>query len=217
MIIFEIRAIIIHFWCYRLHMVEPRKKNSHLWDRDPNDWYVEPESCSRALLNVEHFKGGVWDPACGTNRIVDSSREAGLYAIGSDLMIRNEKVDFQANFLEQTRMPDMTNNIVSNPPFGIAEEFYHHGLELLPMGGKLAFILPMVWLSGFSKKRDWLPTSPLRKYFAISPRPSMPPGAVIQAGIKAGNGTKDFAWFVWEKGFKGKAEVGFLNTNPYKD
>jgi len=197
-------------------MTEPRKKNSHLWDRDPNDWYVEPYACSRALLAQEKFVGGIWDPACGTYRIVENALEADKYAIGSDLVSRNSRLDFQANFLEQTAMPEKTHNIISNPPFGIAEEFFHHGLSLLPIGGKLAFILPMVWLSGFSKKRDWLPSSPLRKYFAISPRPSMPPGAVIEAGIKAGNGTKDFAWFVWEKGYNGSAEVGFLNTNGFK-
>jgi len=180
-------------------MPEPRKKNSHLWDRDPNDWYVEPFACSKALFDKEVFNGGVWDPACGTCRIVESAKNAGYKAVGSDLISRNSKVNFQANFLER-----------------IAEEFFHHGLSLLPLGGKIAFILPMVWLSGFSKKRDWLPTSPLRKYFAISPRPSMPPGAVIEAGIKAGNGTKDFAWFVWEKGYNGVPEIGFMNTNPYK-
>ena len=193
-----------------------KKKNAHLWVRDKNDWYVEPVECSAALFAEEDFRGGVWDPACGTGRIVQNARDAGLIAVGSDLITRNQFSTRSTNFLKAREMPEETSNIVSNPPFALAEEFTLHGLQILPPGGKLAFILPMVWLSGFSKKRDWLPSSPLRKYYAISPRPSMPPGAVIEAGEKAGNGTKDFAWFVWEKGYNGKPEVGFLNTNPFK-
>ena len=40
----------------------------------------------------------------------------------------------------------------------------------------------------------------------------MPPGKVIEAGVKAGNGTKDFAWFVWKKGYGGEPEIKFMNT-----
>lgn len=193
-----------------------KKKNAHLWVRDENDWYVEPRECSAALFAEENFEGGVWDPACGTGRIVQNAKDAGYQAVGTDLITRNDLSSSPTDFLEAEGMPEGISNIVSNPPFGLAEEFTLHALKLLPNGGKLAFILPMVWLSGFSKKRDWLPHSPLRGYYAISPRPSMPPGAVIDAGIKPGNGTKDFAWFIWEKGYNGKPEVGFLNTNPFK-
>ena len=40
-------------------------KLSHVWERDPLDFYVEPEAATQALLNVERFVGYVWDPCCG--------------------------------------------------------------------------------------------------------------------------------------------------------
>lgn len=193
-----------------------KQKKSHIWDRDPDDWYVEPFECSMALFDLEEFQGSVWDPSCGLGRILDSAEKAGHTVIGSDIVTRGSYCDFEKDFLSISEGEVEFDNIVSNPPFNLAEKFVRHGLELLPHGGKMAMILPMVWLSGFSTKRDWLPYSPLRKYFAISPRPSMPPGAVIQAGVKAGNGTKDFAWFIWEKGYCGQPSVGFMNTKPYK-
>lgn len=193
-----------------------KQKKAHIWDRDPNDWYVEPYECSRALFDLEDFVGTVWDPACGLGRILESAKNSGHKVIGSDIIHRSDYCDFQKDFLTIQADEILFDNIVSNPPFNLAEQFVRHSLDLLPDGGKLGMILPMVWLSGFSMKRSWLPTSPLSKYYAISPRPSMPPGAVIDAGVRAGNGTKDFAWFVWQKGYCGQPSVGFMNTKPYK-
>jgi hypothetical protein len=41
----------------------------------------------------------------------------------------------------------------------------------------------------------------------------MPPGAVIEAGMKPGGGTTDFAWFLWLKGFDGRPEIGWLRRD----
>ena len=40
-----------------------KAKMAHVWERDPLDWYQEPTSATEALLTVESFVGGVWDPA----------------------------------------------------------------------------------------------------------------------------------------------------------
>lgn len=192
-----------------------RQKQAHLWERDPYDWYVEPYECSAALFRAERFNGIVWDPACGLGRIVEEARAAGLEAVGSDIVSRSKHCAAVSDFLEPEFTPDF-QHIVVNPPFSSAEEFVRRALEILPSDGKLAVILPLVWLSGFSSKRDWLPRSPLKTVFPISPRPSMPPGKVIEAGVRPGNGTKDFAWLVWQSGYIGPAEVKFMNTNEIK-
>ncbi|MGN6486990.1 MAG: hypothetical protein ACTHLT_04110 [Devosia sp.] len=192
-----------------------REKQAHIWERDPLDWYVEPPECSAALFRMEAFEGLVWDPACGLGRIVEQARVANLEAVGSDVVRRSEYCERKSDFLQRTFEPNF-KNIVTNPPFGKAEEFVREAIRITPQGGKVAVILPLVWVSGFSSKRDWLPHSPLRTLYPISPRPSMPPGKVIEAGVKPGNGTKDFAWLVWEVGYTGQASVKFMNTNTVK-
>ena len=192
-----------------------REKQAHLWERDPFDWYVEPYECSAALFQAESFSGTIWDPACGIGRIVEEARRVGLRSVGSDIVIRSSNCTARSDFLQPSYVPDF-DHIVTNPPFGTAEDFVQTGLSMLPTGGKLAVILPLVWLSGFSTKRDWLPHSPLKTVYSISPRPSMPPGKVIEAGIRPGNGTKDYAWLVWQNGYTGHAHMHFLNTNTVK-
>jgi hypothetical protein len=196
-------------------MAIAKEKLAHLWERDPHDWYVEPPECSAALFALERFKGPVWDPACGLGRILVEARSAGLKTVGSDIIRRNKFCESTTNFLSDPYLPDF-RDIVMNPPFSEAEAFVRKALSIGPQGGKVAAILPLVWVSGFSTKRDWLPTSPLKTLYPISPRPSMPPGKVIESGIKPGNGTKDFAWLVWQIGYKGAATVAFMNTNLFK-
>lgn len=188
-----------------------RAKKSHIWDRDPHDWYVEPKECSLALFRLEQLRGSVWDPACGMGRIVEAARETGLSCYGSDIVKRSEFCSEILDFFKGNTSFDF-KNIVSNPPLGCAEEFVLKALKITPFGGKVVMLLPLVWLTGFSSKRNWLPASPLCRLYPISPRPSMPPGEVIMAGERPGNGTKDFAWFVWCIGQSKAPEIVFMNT-----
>lgn len=196
-------------------MAIAKEKLAHLWERDPHDWYVEPSECSAALFALEKFSGPIWDPACGIGRILTEARAAGLEAIGSDIIKRNELCISSTDFLKDAFHPEY-HDIVMNPPFSEAEAFVRRALAIGPEGGKVAAILPLVWVSGFSSKRDWLPSSPLKTMYPISPRPSMPPGRVVESGIRPGNGTKDFAWLVWQIGYAGEATLAFMNTNKFK-
>lgn len=196
-------------------MTAVRQKDAHIWERDPHDWYVEPHECSAALFAAEDFSGRVWDPACGVGRILESARAAGLSAVGTDIVNRGEACEAVLDFLNHEAIVGF-DHIVSNPPFGCSEEFVQRAISSVPLGGKVAMLLPLVWITGFSSKRDWLPDSPLKTLMPISPRPSMPPGAVVMSGQKVGNGTKDFAWFVWQRGYSEGCKVHFLNTKKWK-
>jgi hypothetical protein len=102
------------------------------------------------------------------------------------------------------------DNIVCNPPFGIAEKFVARALT--KASRKVAMLLPANWVQG-DKRSRWLETTPLRRVWFIAPRPSMPPGAAIEAGQKPGNGTTDYAWFVWLRGFDGYPEIRWLHRD----
>jgi hypothetical protein len=170
------------------------EKNAHLWERHPEDYYIEPEWCSRRLFEAEKFAGAVRDPSCGSGRIVRAARAAGLVAFGADIVRRSSECDEIRDYLSDEIDRD---NIVSNPPFGVADAFARHAL--VHSRYKVVLLLPTKWMN-----------SALARVYLLSPRPSMPPGPVIEAGIKAGNGTTDYAWFVWHHGHEGRPEIRFL-------
>lgn len=186
-----------------------RKRDSHLWQRHAEDWYVEPNWCSARLFELEKFDGSIWDPACGQARIVHSALAAGHEAIGSDIVDRTDGLATVRDFMEAGAVLGL--NIVSNPPFGIAEKFVSRALDLAPR--KVAMLLPANWVQG-DKRSRWLEKTPLERVWFITPRPSMPPGPVVAAGVAPGNGTTDYAWFVWRHGYYGRSEIGWLRRNP---
>jgi hypothetical protein len=185
-----------------------RKRDSSLWKREADDWYVEPEWCSRRLFAAEKFEGGIWDPACGGGTIVRSALAAGMQeSIGSDLVDRGWTDQLTGDFLDYEPDGFAPPNIASNPPFKIAERFVAKALEIAER--KVAMLLPSKWIQG-QKRSRWLKATPLYRVYFICPRPSMPPGHVIAAGEKPGNGTTDFAWFVWLRGYEGDPTVQWL-------
>lgn len=70
-------------------------------------------------------------------------------------------------------------------------------------------LLPTKWMNS-ARRGAWLETTPFSRVWLLAPRPSMPPGTVIEAGVKPGNGTVDFAWFVWSRGYEGAPVIGWL-------
>ena len=187
-----------------------RKRRSHLWERDPHDWYVEPSWVSARLFKSEQFEGRVYDPACGCGTIVKSALDAGLMAYGSDIVNRGWDSTRTPHDFLTTPAAERHDNIVSNCPFGIAEKFVAHALQIAER--KVAMLLPANWVQG-DKRSRWLATTPLRRVLFITPRPSMPPGSALAAGQKPGNGTTDYAWFIWLRGYDGAPECGWLRRD----
>lgn len=180
----------------------------------------------KVLFEQEPFFGDVVDPACGTGRICVAAAEAGLNAVGTDLrnrwgdsfpsvsrgltptLVQQEFTLPQWGFVNgRTAWWSRPTNIVSNPPFGLAMSFVSKALDVAQC--KVAMLLPAKWMYG-DKRSRWLAQTPLYKVLAITPRPSMPPGAVIQAGVSPGGGKEDFAWFIWLQGYRGTPTTGWL-------
>ncbi|SNY91971.1 hypothetical protein SAMN04515647_2215 [Cohaesibacter sp. ES.047] len=145
-------------------------------------------------------------------RAIKKEAAAGYEATGSDLVVRSSHCAHQVDF-RRAGLP-LGCNIVSNPPFGIAEDWLKISLGMAI--GKVALLLPLTWLSGM-KRSLFLEETPLVRVHVLTPRPSMRPGAVILANKKPGGGTKDFAWFVWERGMSFSPEVRFLRREGHSN
>jgi hypothetical protein len=193
-----------------------RKRESSLWAREANDWYVEPEWVSERLFHVETFHGTICDPACGSGNIVAAARRSGHTAYGSDVVRRSELCGAVLDWLAPSEDDKFWghDNVVSNPPFKLCDDRKtgtHPFVDrcLSRARHKVALLLPSNWIQGDARSR-WLEKSGLRCVYFLSPRPSMPPGQVIEAGLKPGNGTTDYAWFVWLRGYDGAPEIRWL-------
>jgi hypothetical protein len=170
------------------------------YDRAANDWYVEDRRIVDALLNVETFEGESWDPSCGGGNIPMAMRSRGLSCWGSDIADRG----FGTTGLDFFHAPDQSENIVTNPPYGVIEPYIRRALTKTT--GKVCILARLAFLEGM-KRKPFFETSPLARVWVSSRRVSMPPGGGL---VQAKGGTIAFAWFVWEHGYVGKPTVGWV-------
>jgi hypothetical protein len=111
------------------------------------------ETCSEAvhaLLKAEHVPDVVWEPCCGSGKIVQVLRATGRTVIATDL-IDYGCPDSQAriDFLMEWRAPPGVECVLTNPPNKLATEFVERGLLLCP---RVLVLQPITFLG--AEKRD---------------------------------------------------------------
>jgi hypothetical protein len=166
------------------------------------DCYSTPAVAVTALLKVEKLPHRVWEPCAGKGHIVDVLRAHGHEVIGSDLIDYGRPDFFSGrDFLLERKPQDGCGGIVTNPPFKIAAQFVEHALRLSPfvvMLLRLAFMeserrCPILEGAGLARIHVF------RKRLPMMHRDQW-------AGRKANSGMA-FAWFVWERGYTGRASI----------
>lgn len=189
------------------------------FDRVADDWYVEPRWCVEQLADALPMVEGayVWDPCCGGGTIpsVYADRYGQHRVIATDIVDRG-----YAHFQEEwdaTRFgcplsiaPGQRLDIISNPPFKLAETIARRALMLADY--RVCILQQLSFLA--SKGRHALFTEfPPSDILILSRRPSMPPGHMIaEMGDKAfRGGTNDFCWIVWTKPHDRETRVRWLS------
>jgi hypothetical protein len=136
--------------------------------------------------------GGVWEPACGDGAIVDVCREWGIVTLASDLNDHGCGMT-GCDFLKQPRL--LAPNIVTNPPFKLANQFVEKGLDL--GAEKVCLFLRLAFLEGARRYNSGL-WKRLHRVHVFAERQTLWRGNHARAGEEKG-GMIAFAWFVWER------------------
>jgi hypothetical protein len=168
------------------------------FERDKDDFYVEPEWCVHRLLDRYGDVRALHDPCCGRGTIVDVARERGVEATGSDLI---DRADGRFPLQDFLCWPSKQPSVVTNPPFKIAEKIVAQALRTVAEGGIVAVVAQAKFL--FSQGRHPIFVRPeMERVIAFSRRPSMPPGKMLaELGETCrGGGSIDFVWCVWRVG-----------------
>lgn len=167
-------------------------------DRETQDFYPTPQYATLELLKREKFEGSIWECACGDgaiSKLLPKENEI----ISSDIVDRGygeTGIDFLNTYKQ-------VNNIVTNPPYKLAQEFIEHALECADK--KVIMLLKLNFLEG-QKRYKLFADSPLKTVYVFSKRLSFDKGN--EKG--KGNGLLAYAWYVWEKGFEGSPTIEWI-------
>ncbi len=160
------------------------------------DFYPTPAWATYALIDNETFEGSIWEPACGTGSMSEVLKATGNRVFSTDVHnygyvdCHPPTVDFLT-----TRM--LCDNIVTNPPYNLAEQFVRVGYT--QCDNKLCLLLRLSFLEGAGRASGLFAELPPSRVWVFSERITFYPNGVRTGG----SGTTAYAWFVWDKGYTG--------------
>lgn len=175
--------------------------NRRLVPSEGPNFYPTPEWGTRALLKYEKFEGGILEPCCGDGAMAEVLKEAGYSVLATDLYDWGYG-DTGIDFL--TLKGDHVNNVITNPPYNIAEEIFHKAYEIAYK--KVALLLRVAFLESVKRYNTIYKLTPPKRLLVFSQRLSMYPK---NYPVKGG-GTTSYAWFIWEKGFQGSTIIDWI-------
>jgi hypothetical protein len=101
---------------------------------------------------------------------------------------------------------EKVDNIITNPPYKHALEFVEHALKLADK--KVAMFLKLTFLEG-KVRYSFFQENPPRRVYVFSYRANCYRNGEVE-NFKHKSSTVAYAWFVWEKGYKGKPEIEWI-------
>ncbi len=168
--------------------------------RPEHDFYPTPPEATEALLSVEQFYGEIWEPACGDGAICRVLQDSGYSWLKATDLIDRGYGEAPHDFLTS---PYTSMNVITNPPFKLAEQFVRLSLERTT--GKVAILGKLQFLEG-AKRKLMFESLPFKKVWVFSKRLSL-----TRNGEKMTNsGMIAFAWYIFEHGFTGDPTIGWL-------
>jgi len=179
-------------------MTSKQHYNRRQVDEGP-DFYPTPAWATEALLRHVKFQGSIWEPCCGEGDMSEVLIKAGYKVFSSDKYDRG--YGRRQDFLSLTDSYKPFDNIVTNPPFAIAEDVLSHALVLARR--KVCLLLRLAFLETHSRYHRFYSKRPPSRVLVFAERLSMYP-----AGDKrTSGGTMAMAWFVWSNNITGKAST----------
>lgn len=179
-------------------------------ERAEQDYYATEPHAVFELLRVEKFSPSVWENACGGGHISEVLSQQGYCVYSTDII--NRGYEHQSACLDFLNCDyrDVDMDIITNPPYKLAKEFVKKSLEVIGKGHKVAMLLKLTFLES-KTRRELFDTSPPARILVFSSRVHCVRNGNFEKYKKGVGDAIAYAWYVWEKGYKGDPIVKWIN------
>lgn len=176
-------------------------------ERQSEDFYATDPIAAELLLSVETFSKKIWEPACGQGHLSEVFVKHGYDVRSTDIVDRGygEQLDFL--FFNDEKWD---GDIITNPPYKYASDFIYKALDLVEDGHKICMFLKVQFLEGKERKKLYEKYPP-KVIYVSSSRILCAKNGEFQKMIESGGSAMAYAWFVWEKGYKGDTILKWIN------
>jgi len=178
-------------------------------DRQKEDFYAtSPKALELFLNKIKEdgfkIKGVIWECACGKGHLSEELKRNGYLVKSTDLIDRGYgkgNVDFLKHNIRA-----WGTSILTNPPFKLAERFVENGLDVIQQDYHLILFLKIQFLEG-QKRKKLFKKYPPKYIYCHSSKQLCAKDAEFEKYTAT---TQFYAWYVWEKGFKGDTIIKWI-------
>lgn len=176
-------------------------------DRAEYDYYATEPKAAELLLEVEPELDNIWECACGEGHLAKVFEINKKLEWATDIVDRGyERQEDIIDFLNNNII-DYCGDIVTNPPYKYAKEFIENAISLVRIGQKVCMFLKLTFLEGKARK-EFFKKYPPKTIYVCSGRIKCALNGDFDA---TGQSAACYAWFVWEKGYKGYPIIQWIN------
>ncbi len=182
-------------------------------EREQHDYYATEPKALELLLEIETFSPYVWECACGEGHLSEVLKKRGYKVKSSDIIHRGYESTEVIDFLKVSKNDvknDFSRDIITNPPYKYAKDFVEHALDISMDNTKIAMFLKLTFLESKARRKLFNKYPPKIIYVSSSRLQCAKNGDFTTYGKGVGTAVA-YAWFVWEKGFKGAPTVRWFN------
>jgi len=166
------------------------------------DFYPTPEYSTEKILSKIKLIEPILEPANGLGSITKVVKKYYQNITTFDINLEAQ-ADKYLDFFNYN--DEKFNTIITNPPFKYNHkcEFIKKALESVNENGLVIMFLKLTYLES-RRRKEFLTNNPPKHIFVHSER------VCLLDGYGGKGGGVVYAWFVWEKGYKGKSMLELI-------
>lgn len=179
-------------------------------ERQNEDYYATDPIAAELLLQIEDLDKDypIWECSAGENHLAKVFEDNGYTVRKSDIIKRTDETE-QLDFLSD-EVTDWDGYIITNPPYKLAVNFIEKAMSILHYGNKCIMFLKVTFLEGKARKKLFEKYPP-KTIWVSSSRILCAKNGDFKKMRDGGGSAVAYAFFVFEKGYKGDTIVKWFN------
>lgn len=175
--------------------------------RQLNNFYATHPSCTADILREEEFHKDVLEPFCGVGSMSEVIKQNGHNVLSYDIVDRGYGLvgDFY-----QVDFPRRKYDVITNPPYDNVIDVVLRCLDICKE--KVAVLMPLRYLSSGSRYNELYKKCPPKRVYVYQERICIAKNADFEKYNDAGANMEIYAWYIWERGYKGTTELKWISN-----
>lgn len=173
-------------------------------EREKMDFYATDPKAIDALLEVEDFSKLILEPACWMGHLSQRLVEKWHAVLSSDIVDR--WYGLIADFFSRD---EWEWDIITNPPYSLAQEFVEHALKITKPWAKVAMFLKIQFLEG-KRRKELFKKNPPKVVYVFSERIMCAKNWDFEWFKRLGGSAVAYAWYVWENGWQWEPVIRWI-------